>query len=182
MILKATAVAGVLAFGAVSARADSLAEAVAAAAASVKDAKAPLAAAVRGPGASPVVRDETTVVSVELNAKTVKCSRADYASPMLKVLIPALADLTVLNHRNTREGAPCVAAGECGAMGPEDILRGGEGTDRIPVRVVVRKVAELDGEICRVTLVETVTATIRGVPFFHERSHPVEERVPADCR
>lgn len=129
-----------------------------------------------------IVSDRTTTVDVPLNAATVKCSRADYAEPLVKVLIPALADLTVLNHRNTREGAPCVSAGSCREMSPRDILKDGEGVDRVKIRVVLRKETALDGEVCRVTLVETVATTIRGVTFSHERVQDVAERVAADCR
>ena len=129
-----------------------------------------------------VVRDQTTVVPVALNAKTVKCSAADYSMPMLKILVPDLAQLTVLNHRNTREGAPCIAAGQCGERGPQDILKSGAGVDRIPVRVVLTKVAELDGAVCRVSLVEKVTTVVRGVPFYHERTQSVAERAAADCK
>lgn len=137
--------------------------------------------AFRGPDQA-LLRDQTTMVHVALNAKTVKCSRADYSEPQLKILIPALAELTVLNHRNTSEGAPCVAAGPCGTLNPADILKPGEGTENIPVRVVLKKVAALDGGICRVSLVETIKTEIRGVPFFHEESHAVAERVADDCR
>lgn len=129
-----------------------------------------------------IVSDRTSTVSAALNAATVKCSRADYSEPMLKVLIPALADLTVLNHRNTREGAPCVSAGACGAMGPRDILRTGEGVDQIKVRVVLRKETAIEGEACRVSLIETVATTIRGVAFSHERVQEVAQRTAADCR
>ena len=129
-----------------------------------------------------ILHDKTTPVSVELNARTVKCSAADYSEPMLKVLVPGLAELTVLNHRNAREGAPCVAAGRCGAVGPQDILRAGEGAERVPIRVILRKDAELEGGVCHVSLVETVTAVIRGVPFYHERRQAVADRNPADCR
>ena len=134
-----------------------------------------------GPDGS-IVRDRTTVVSVELNPRTVKCSAADYSAPMLKVLVPALAELTILNHRNFREGAPCVAAGRCGEVDPEDILRFGEGVEQIPMRVILKKTTEQDGELCRVSLVETVTTVIRGVPFFHERRQAVEDRAGDDCR
>lgn len=129
-----------------------------------------------------LVSDKTTNVSVDLNAKTVKCSAQDYSMPMLKVLVPGLADLTLLNHRNTREGAPCVAAGQCGQFKPSDILAAGEGTEQIPVRVVLRKLAEVDGEGCRVTLIETVATKIRGIAFFHERRHELANRVADDCR
>jgi hypothetical protein len=130
-----------------------------------------------------VVRDQTTNVNVELNVKTVKCSSADYSARMLKVLVPGLADLTVLNHRNTAEGAPCVAAGRCDAnLGPDTILKAGDGVEQVPVRVVLTKVAAIDGDVCRVALVETVSTTIRGIPFFHERRQEVAERKADDCR
>jgi hypothetical protein len=102
---------------------------------------------------------------------------------MLKVLVPGLADLTILNHRNSREGAPCIAAGRCTqGMGPGTILAGGEGSVTVPVRVQLKKIAQVDGEVCHVTLVETVTTKIRGVPFFHERTQEVADRAAADCR
>ena len=145
------------------------------------------AGSVAGPAVQPqlegsIVSDRTTDVNVDLNAKTVKCSAADYSMPMLKVLIPGLADLTVLNHRNTKEGAPCVAAGRCGTLGPQDILKSGEGSDRVPVRVVLKKVVSIEGEVCHVSLVETVTTQIRGLAFFHERYQEVADRAAADCR
>lgn len=135
-----------------------------------------------GQAGGSIVRDQTTVARVDLNSKTVKCSAADYSRPLLKVLVPALAELTVLNHRNTREGAPCIAAGPCGEIGPQDILRRGDGVDEVPIRVVLKKVAELDGGVCRVSLLETVTAVIRGVPFTHERWQAVADREAPDCR
>ncbi len=141
------------------------------------------AIAVKATGGESIVADRTTPVEVALNAKSVKCSAADYSMPMLKVLVPGLADLTVLNHRNTREGAPCIAAGRCGEnLGPQTILGAGEGTETIPVRVVLKKIASIDGELCHVTLVETVTTKVRGVAFFHERTQAVADRAAADCR
>lgn len=139
-------------------------------------------------GAAPVaggrvVSDRTTDVSVDLDEATVKCSAADYSGPMLKVLVPGLADLTLLNHRNTREGAPCIAAGRCSeTLGPSAILADGNGSVTVPVRVVLSKETRVDGDKCHVTLVETVTTEIRGVPFFHQRRQPMPDRAAADCR
>src|SRR5262249_16938805 len=58
-----------------------------------------------------VVHQTTTPVEVALNEQTVLCSHADYSALYLKVLIPKLASLTLLNHQNAGAGAPCVAAG-----------------------------------------------------------------------
>jgi hypothetical protein len=133
---------------------------------------------------SATLSDKTTEVDVPLNEETVKCSARDYSAPFLKVLIPALADITALNHRNAGEGAPCIAAGQCRSFTePQALLsRGGERVERVAVRVTLKKETALDGEVCRVTLVETVNAVIRGTPFFHERRHELAERVPSDCR
>jgi hypothetical protein len=134
-------------------------------------------------GGGLIIADRTTTVSVDLNEQTVKCSAADYSAPMLKVLVPALARLTILNHRNTAEGAPCLAAGRCSeAVGPDAILKPGAGAEQIPVRVVLKKVVEVDGAACLVTLIETVTTKIRGTAFFHERRQEVAQRVAADCQ
>jgi hypothetical protein len=173
----------ILMAGAPKARAE-LADSFAAAKASLSERRDVVlegAAAVQEPEGT-LIADKTTFVDVVLNKKTVKCSAADYQAPMLKVLIPALAELTVLNHRNTAEGAPCVSAGRCFEMGPETILGGGEGTERVPVRVVLRKVATRDAAACRVELIESVSTPIRGTEFFHERRQVVAGRVNEDCR
>ena len=160
----------------------------AAAAGAARDFSEAAAAAFPAPASQPeaqgkIVADKTADVNVDLNAKTVKCSAADYSGPMLKVLVPGLADLTILNHRNTKEGAPCIAAGRCGPqLGPETLLKQGEGSETVPVRVVLKKLLSVEGDVCHVTLVETVTAKIRGVPFFHERYQDVADRPAADCR
>ena len=130
-----------------------------------------------------VVRDQTTEVNVDLNSKSVKCSAAGYSMPLLKVLVPGLADLTILNHRNRGEAAPCIASERCdGDFGPDNILKAGEGVEQIPVRVVLKRVTTLDGEVCHVTLVETVQTTIRGIQFNHERRQGVADRAAGDCR
>jgi hypothetical protein len=175
----------VLALSASAARAGSDAEfaAMLSAKLAAAPAKAVPASVVSAQGGESVVADKTTDVEVALNAKSVKCSAADYSMPMLKVLVPGLADLTILNHRNTREGAPCIAAGRCTpALGPGTILKEGEGSVTVPVRVQLKKVAQVDGDVCHVSLVETVTTKIRGVPFFHERTQEVADRSAADCR
>src|SRR5262245_11411796 len=86
-----------------------------------------------------VIRDQVTPVNVALNAETVKCSIQGYDVARLKVIIPQLAGLTVLNHRNENEGGPCVAAGACrpfgGDVGPDTILAKGEGSDLVAIRV-----------------------------------------------
>ncbi|HEX4922832.1 MAG TPA: hypothetical protein VFV50_02065 [Bdellovibrionales bacterium] len=147
---------------------------------------APLAhAQTQGPVLEKVIRLIRTNVPVALNKTTVKCSRADYAVPELKVLIPALAELTVMNHRNFQEGAPCVRAGECSAqLSPQLILAQGEGNIMAPteIKLVQQLRPDVKNQVCRVTLVETVRVMIRGVAFDHTRHAEAGDRVLEDCR
>src|SRR5262245_40295628 len=73
--------------------------------------------------AETIVHKTSTTTSIALNTETVVCSQADYSGLHLKVLIPKLASLTLLDHQNFGAGAPCVAAGVCapGRM-PSDVI------------------------------------------------------------
>ena len=62
---------------------------------------------------------------------------------MLKVRA-GLADLTLLNHRNTREGAPCVA-GRCREFKPGDILGAGKASCRSRFRSSCTSWRKVDG-------------------------------------
>ncbi len=132
-----------------------------------------------------VIRVVRQMIPVPINAQSVLCSAADYQEPMLKILIPALAPLTLLNHRNTRAGAPCVAAGACTeTLNPDTILKGGSGTDTVPVEIIdVQTLTPVPAQnLCTVTLTEMVRLTIRGLPFVHVRSTSLGNRVLEDCQ
>ncbi|HEY4057299.1 MAG TPA: hypothetical protein VGM39_11860 [Kofleriaceae bacterium] len=131
-----------------------------------------------------VVHDTTTHVSLALNEQTVLCSSADYSGLFLKVLIPQLAGLTLLDHQNLGAGAPCVAAGQCepGQM-PQDIIDASNPTQGVDVNVkaVRQDVADADAQTCTTTLIERVHVSIRGFEFVHERTAPLGSRAFSDC-
>lgn len=133
------------------------------------------------------VHKSVNSIGVELNAKTVLCSRADYAMPMLKVLIPELAGITLLDHQNTGAGAPCVTTGQVcdldGAIGPDLILQGKDGREQIQVEVKADRIENVDHQQkkCQVNLREEVTTVIRGQKLTHERWADLGERSYADC-
>src|SRR3990167_4240343 len=80
--------------------------------------------------ASSVVLSKRTVeLNVDISTTKLKLSRAGYASPVVKVLVPELADVTILDHRNTGEGAPCLATYE--TMLPEDVIQNNPGVEKI---------------------------------------------------
>jgi uncharacterized protein (TIGR03382 family) len=134
--------------------------------------------------AETIVHKTTTNMSIELNANTVLCSAADYGSPHLKVLIPKLASLTLLDHQNFGAGAPCVAAGECapGNM-PEDIINAQSPSEPVAMQITAVRFDETDAaaQTCETSLVERVNLTIRGKEFKHERRAYLGSRELSDC-
>jgi uncharacterized protein (TIGR03382 family) len=131
-----------------------------------------------------VIHDTTTNVEIDLDASTVLCSAADYGALFLKILIPELANLTLLDHQNTGAGAPCVAAGSCapGNM-PEDIINSSCPTETVAINVLALRAdsTDSDTQTCETYLIEKVKVTIRGVDFFHQREALLGSRPFADC-
>ncbi len=133
-----------------------------------------------------LVHETTTAVDLELTPDTVICSHADYSATFLKVLIPELAAITLLDHQNTDAGAPCVAAGECAPFGdhaPADILDDQDTTETVDIRVRATRTDEIDhdAETCNTSLTEQVDLVIRGVPFTHQRWATLGTRPYGDC-
>jgi uncharacterized protein (TIGR03382 family) len=130
------------------------------------------------------VTDTTTPVDLKLDSSTVLCSSADYGALFLKVLIPDLARLTLLDHQNIGAGAPCVASGACqpGNM-PSDIILAGAPIEHVFVNVKEIRADEADPatQTCNTTLIEKVHVTIRGKDFFHQRELPLGTRPYSDC-
>ena len=137
-----------------------------------------------------IVHQSKTILSVDLNPQTVICSQANYSMPMLKVLIPGLAGITLLDHQNRGAGAPCMTtgqrcslrAGDKGAL-PVDVLQGNPRVENAEVSVTATRVEEIDqsAKTCTTYLKEHVESTIAGKRFFHERTASLGIRNYADC-
>lgn len=132
--------------------------------------------------AGTIISKREVMLPVKINANTVKLSSAGYSRPLVKVLIPDLADVTLLNHRNFGEDAPCMST--VGAEIPEDVVKNDEKTENIKFSVILTKTVypDSDNKTCLVSLSEDITATIRGFKFTHERSASLQKRVLEDCR
>ncbi len=136
-----------------------------------------------------VVSKNVARVEIELSEATVLCSAADYGARFLKILIPALADLTIMDHQNTGAGAPCVAAGMCefmpgdGGFNTTDILDGSAPNETVDIEVTLTRVFNLDHEkkTCQVSLRENVLTEVRGIEFTHVRFATIGERAFSDC-
>lgn|GEM_PF-1267162 len=137
--------------------------------------------------------DVTHHLEVALNENTVLCSWADYAGEFLKVLIPELADITLLDHQNRGAGAPCLGAGSCrgpwfpnGHL-PSDIINPEKPTEKIALTVKVfrqtyKTMDQAGKEGCEVQIVEELKSNIRGVDFYHLRQKHLGERSISDCK
>ncbi|MGE3546650.1 MAG: hypothetical protein AB7L28_22170 [Kofleriaceae bacterium] len=131
-----------------------------------------------------VVHETTTSVEIALNASTVICSAADYSLTFLKVLIPELARLTLLNHQNLGAGAPCVAAGVCDSEhSPATIIDATKPTEQVDITVQAVRIDNIDDEAqtCTTTLRERVDLNIRGTAFAHVRFAELGSRPYSDC-
>jgi MYXO-CTERM domain-containing protein len=131
-----------------------------------------------------VIHDTTTAVEIKLDATTVLCSAADYGALYLKVGMPELAKLTLLDHQNIGANAPCVAAGVCTTGNqPEDIIDPTKPTEVVQINVKAIRLDEADqaAQTCNTMLIERVNVTIRGVDFTHQREADLGSRRFEDC-
>lgn len=129
-----------------------------------------------------VVLSETKVVrNIEVSDSTVKLSIAGYATPLVKILVPVLADITFLDHRNEGEGAPCMSTHY--AKRPHQVVQQSPATEPVEFVVTLKKHLSMpDDKTCVVELVESVDAFIRDFKFEHHRRVTIGNRHIDDCR
>ncbi len=122
------------------------------------------------------------MLNVDLSTAKLKLSNAGLVSAVLKVLVPDLADVTVLDHRNEGESAPCLATYE--TFEPQDIIKGDPKVEKVSTVITLSKIASVNEEshLCELTLHESISNKIRGFLFIHDRSKVVATRSLDDCR
>lgn len=130
--------------------------------------------------AQTILSSKKVNLPVNIDESNMKLSRAGYSSDVLKVFIPALADVTILDHRNENSGAPCMSTYETDI--PESVIQGRPGVENIEFEIELSKYTYLNGEACKIHLVETITANIRGFNFSHSRDQNLPDRHKDDCR
>lgn len=128
-----------------------------------------------------VLHTKTVTLPVSIGAERMRFSIADYSSPVVKVLVPELAAETLMNHRNTSEGAPCLATYR--ASTPSEIIQGNEAIEQVNFKIELIKhlLPDPENQICFVSLSEVVTATIRGFEFVHTEYSDLPQRHIDDC-
>ena len=133
-------------------------------------------------GEDVVLSEKEVTLNVDISTTKMKLSKADYSSPVVKVLVPELADVTILDHRNTGESAPCLATYE--TLDPKDVIQGNPATEKVNFKVMLVKHtwAETSQNICHVKLIERVEGNIRGFKFTHDIQRSMGIRHMDDCR
>lgn len=131
---------------------------------------------------SVVLSDQTIPVTVDISVGRVKLSKADYSSEVVKILVPGLADVTLLDHRNTNEGAPCLATYE--ARQVSEVIQSNPAIETVPmnIKLVKQIYPDVKARKCHVQLFELIETNIRGFKFEHMRSISVGTRHLDDCR
>ena len=129
-----------------------------------------------------VISKRVVKLPVEISATRVKLSQADYSVPVVKVLVPELAAVTLLDHRNTGEGAPCLATSQ--TRQPHDVIQNHPRIEEVEMTIYLVK--NLSPNVvensCDVSLTEHIDTVIRGFHFSHDRYLSVGVRQLADCQ
>ena len=129
-----------------------------------------------------VLSKRHVTLNVDVSTAKVKLSNAGYATFVLKVLVPDLADATFLDHRNEGESAPCIATYE--TLKPEDVIKNDPGIEKVKAVITLSKIASLNQEtqLCEITLHEAISTKVRGFLFLHDRAKLIATRHKDDCR
>lgn len=130
-----------------------------------------------------VISERVVTIPVDISTTQVRFSNAGYGDlQVLKVLVPALADVTLLDHRNAGEAAPCMATYEAASV--NEIVQGNPTVEDIQLQITLSKVPTINKrkKICEITLVENLSTKIRGFEFIHSRSKVIATRPVEDCR
>lgn len=129
-----------------------------------------------------VISKRNVLLNVDVSTAKVKLSNAGYATYVLKVLVPDLADVTLLDHRNEGESAPCIATYE--TLKPEDVIKNDPGMEKVKATITLNRMASLnpDTHLCEINLHESISTKVRGFLFIHDRMKVIATRNEADCR
>lgn len=130
---------------------------------------------------------ETILTEVQRKTVTIPLNivpssfRVTNTYPAVKVLLPELAAMTLLNHREDDDEAPSLLSK---ASRIQDIVQNKPATETVTVTIVLRKAAWIDEaeQICHLSLEESADMQIRGVKFRNFSSTELPDRNVADCR
>lgn len=128
-----------------------------------------------------VLHKKTVVLPVNVSSAQLLLSNAGYGEiEILKIIVPELADVTFLNHRNPTAGGPCLATYD--SVDPQDIIQNRPGIEKVAFKVTLTKDTYESGNKCIITMYESVEGKVRGHNFTHTVFQKMPERKIEDCR
>lgn len=133
--------------------------------------------------AETVISSRIVNLPVDISLTKVVLTNAGYGTTYLvKVLVPALAEPTLMNHRNEGESAPCLATYETNKI--EEIVQNNPEIINVDMKIDLIKLTSISDEdqLCHVFLTENITTKIRGYNFRHFRTSEMPTRAPTDCQ
>tara|TARA_R110000868_G_scaffold132380_2_gene343108 strand:- start:38190 stop:38642 length:453 start_codon:yes stop_codon:yes gene_type:complete len=128
---------------------------------------------------SSIMSEKTVTLPVDISTTRLKFTNLGYSNFLVKVIVPELAEHTVMNHRNSGEDGPCLFTYE--AFQIDDVIQDNPIVEDIDFKITLVKESVVQGDVCKVTLTENVHAQIRGFFFQHSLTTQMPDRIPADC-
>lgn len=127
------------------------------------------------------LHQKKVTLPVDISSTRLLMSNAGYGQNyILKVIIPELADITFLNHRNPKAGGPCMATYETENV--DDVIQGNPSVETVTFDVKLEKETWFDGTVCVVSMTESIVGKIRGFTFQHSVIQQMPARTKEDCR
>lgn len=117
---------------------------------------------------------------VDVSTAKIKFTNLGYGNiSFVKVIVPEMAATTILNHRNIGEDGPCLFTN--GTFSVDDVLQDNPEIIDTDFTITLSRSTFIQGDVCKVTLHESVTADIRGFHFVHYLSTSMPDRIVEDC-
>lgn len=126
-----------------------------------------------------IISKKTVTLPVDLSTTKLKFTDLGYSVPLVKVIIPQMAEVTLLNHRNVGEDGPCLFTYDTFQV--DDVLQDRPEVIDTEFNITLKKSFFISDDVCKVTLTEEIEADIRGFLFQHSLSTAMPDRVAADC-
>jgi hypothetical protein len=130
--------------------------------------------------ASKLISSKNYIVPINVGKAKLKFSKLGYGDTyFVKIIIPELAGVTLMNHRNVGEDGPCLFTTGTRVVG--DVLQNRPEIIDSKVNIKLTKKNQISGGRCFFTLREDITTTVRGFKFNHTRTINLPSRVLIDC-
>tara|TARA_B100000029_G_scaffold203259_2_gene201431 strand:+ start:2294 stop:2734 length:441 start_codon:yes stop_codon:yes gene_type:complete len=130
--------------------------------------------------AEEVISEKIVSLPVDIGKAKLKFTNLGYGQTyFVKIIVPELAEKTILNHRNVGEDGPCLFTRDTSDL--NDVLQNKPEVIKTDFKITLIKSTYKNGETCHLTLFEDIEANIRGYHFEHRRSLPLPDRVAEDC-